>query len=117
MKRVVCRILVFVIVSVIRHVKLTNIWILKIIPAKKSLIGKLVLACEDEILNTTQTSLDDKKVTRGENNCLIHTISLIIICLLLLTVSIAWYYYYTRNWVNKEYKISYWYKMTNFKRY
>ena len=117
MKRVVCRILVFVIVSVIRHVKLTNIWILKIIPAKKCLIGKLVLACEDEILNTTQTSLDDKKVTREENNCLIRTISLIIICLLLLTVSIAWYYYYTRNWVNKEYKISYWYKMTNFKRY
>ena len=29
---------------------------------KKHLFGKLVLACEDEILNTTETSLDDKKV-------------------------------------------------------
>ena len=31
---------------------------------KKFLFGKLVLACEDEILKTTETSLDDKKVTR-----------------------------------------------------
>ena len=30
---------------------------------KKRLIGKLVLVCEDEILNITETSLDDKKVT------------------------------------------------------
>ena len=28
---------------------------------KKRLFGKLVLACEDEILNTTETSRDDKK--------------------------------------------------------
>ena len=46
---------------------------------EKLLFGKLVLACEDEILNTIETSLDDKKVTCKENNCLIHTISLIII--------------------------------------
>ena len=31
---------------------------------KKFPFGKLVLACEDEILKTTETSLDDKKVTR-----------------------------------------------------
>ena len=31
---------------------------------KKFLFGKLVLACGDEILKTTETSLDDKKVTR-----------------------------------------------------
>ena len=30
---------------------------------EKHLIGKLVIECEDEILNTTETSLDDKKVT------------------------------------------------------
>ena len=30
---------------------------------KKRLIGKLVLACENEILNTTKTPLDDKNVT------------------------------------------------------
>ena len=29
---------------------------------KKHLFGKLVLACEDKIWNTPQTSLDDKKV-------------------------------------------------------
>ena len=28
---------------------------------EKRLIGKLVLACEGEISNTTETSLDDKK--------------------------------------------------------
>ena len=30
---------------------------------EKRLIGKLILGCKDEILNTTETSLDDKKVT------------------------------------------------------
>ena len=29
---------------------------------EKCLFDKLVLACEDEILNTTETSYDDKKV-------------------------------------------------------
>ena len=29
---------------------------------KKCLIDKIVLECQDEILNTTETSLDDKKV-------------------------------------------------------
>ena len=56
---------------------------------KKCLIVKLVLACENEILNTTETSHDDKKVTCEENICLIHTVSLVIICLLLLAVSIG----------------------------
>ena len=28
---------------------------------KKRLFGKLELVCDDEILNTTETSLDDKK--------------------------------------------------------
>ena len=40
---------------------------------EKRLIGKLVLAWEDEILNTTKVSLDGKKVTCKKNNSLIHT--------------------------------------------
>ena len=41
---------------------------------EKLLISKLVLECEDEILNRTETSLDDKKVTCAKNNCRIHTV-------------------------------------------
>ena len=37
---------------------------------KERLIGKLVLDCEDELLNTTETLLDDKKVICGRNSCL-----------------------------------------------
>ena len=44
------------------------------------------MSCEDKILNATETSLDDKKVTCKENNCLIHTILLVVKCLLLLAV-------------------------------
>ena len=44
---------------------------------KKHLFGKLVLACEDEILNTPETSLNDKKATCEKSNCLLHTIPLI----------------------------------------
>ena len=51
---------------------------------EKDLINKLVLTCEDEVLNTTETTLDDDKATIEKYNCLIHTISLVIICLLLL---------------------------------
>ena len=56
-------ILVYVIVSVIMHLKLMNIQILQIAHVKKGLFGKLGLACEDEILNTNETLLNDKKVT------------------------------------------------------
>ena len=52
---------------------------------QKCLLGKLVLACDDEILNTTEKSLDDKKVTCEKNNCLFHTISLVIMPFLLLS--------------------------------
>ena len=61
-KVIICGILVRVIVSVIRHVKLTNIFEMKNCSWEKRLFGKLVLACEDEILNTTETSLDEKKL-------------------------------------------------------
>ena len=50
---------------------------------EKSLIDKLVEVCEDEILNATEASLDDRKVTREKINCLIHTVSLVVICFLL----------------------------------
>ena len=70
---------------------------------EKRLFGKLVIACEDEILNATKTSLVNKRGTPEKNNCLIYTISLIIVCLLVLVVIfVIWYYYYTRDWINKE---------------
>ena len=49
---------------------------------EKRLIDKLVLECEDEILSTTETLLNDKKVANSKSNSLMHTISLVIICLL-----------------------------------
>ena len=43
-----------------------------------------------------------------KNNCLIHTISLVIMCLLLIAVdSIGCYYYDTRDWIKKEQVVSY----------
>ena len=61
-----CRILIHVVI--IKHVKLTNIQILKVVLAKKILMGKLALECEDEILNATNTLLNDKKVDWTEIN-------------------------------------------------
>ena len=49
---------------------------------KKRLFVQLLLTCEDEISHTTETSLDDKKVTCKKNNYLVHIISLVIIRLL-----------------------------------
>ena len=49
---------------------------------EKRLIDKLVLECEDEILSTTETLLNDNKVANSKSNSLMHTISLVIICLL-----------------------------------
>ena len=46
---------------------------------EKRLISKLILECKDEILNTTETLLNDKKVACAKSTCLIHTISLEII--------------------------------------
>ena len=48
---------------------------------EKHLVGKLVLRCEDEILNITEILLNDKKVTCEKSNCFIHTISSIMLCL------------------------------------
>ena len=62
---------------------------------EKCLIGKLVLACGGEILYITETSLADKNngINMWKNNCLINTISIIIMCfcyyLLFLLVAIT----------------------------
>ena len=53
---------------------------------EKRLFGKLALACENEKLITTETSLNNRKVACEKSNCLIHTISLAITCLLSLVV-------------------------------
>ena len=66
-------------------------------------IGRLVLKCEDEILKTTKTLLNDKKVVCAKSNCLIHNISLVMICLLLsVVICIRSCFCYTRNCNKKE---------------
>ena len=55
------------ILSVIKHVKLVRISILKTAYAKKHLFGKLLLVCQNEILNTTKSLTIDKK---SKKNCL-----------------------------------------------
>ena len=82
---------------------------------KKRLFGKLVLPCDDKILNTTEgtmkdlinaTIIVDKKETCEKNNCLLHNkhlISLIFIRLLLLgVISVSCYYYCTKYWLKNE---------------
>ena len=67
-------------------------------------LNKLVLECEDEMLNTTDTiSIADKKV-KCKNNCLIYItiIVLSIMCLILLAIVFISCYYYTKYWVKKE---------------
>ena len=93
-----------------------NIKNIKNCSCEKRLIGKLVLGCEDKILTTTKTSPYNKRVTCEKRNCFNHTILLAIIRLLFLAVaSIGCYYYYTRDWMKKEYLVSYWYKMNRLK--
>ena len=53
---------------------------------EKRLIDKLIVECEDEILNTTKTLLNDIKVACAKKICLFRIISLVIMCLLLLVV-------------------------------
>ena len=36
-----------------------------------NLIGNLVLECEEEILNATENSLEDRNVVLARNNCFI----------------------------------------------
>ena len=47
---------------------------------EKHLFGKLLLACEDEIFNTTETSLDDNKVTKPSHGFIRNYTLVIISC-------------------------------------
>ena len=59
-KEIICGILVHVVVSGIKHVnKYFKYLDIKTCPCEKRQIGKLVLECQDEVLNATV----DKKVT------------------------------------------------------
>ena len=69
---------------------------------EKCLVSKLALECEDEILNRTETLLNDKKVTYAKSNCLIRTTSLVIICLCLLVVICVSCYFYQRKYRSKK---------------
>ena len=53
------------------------------------------LNATDEALNTTETSLDHKKVTFEKNNCVVYAMSLVLICLLS-SVFFSISCYYTR---------------------
>ena len=65
---------------------------------KKPLFRKNVLEYGNGVLNTAETSLVDKKVMCEIINYLIHPISLIIICLLLLVViSVSCFFHYIKH--------------------
>ena len=52
--------------------------------------------------------IDDKKVTCAKNNRVIHTVLLVFMSLLLfIVISVDCYFYYTRDWIKKEYALSY----------
>ena len=62
---------------------------------------------EDKILNTTETLLNNKKVTYAKSSCVMYTISLVIICLLLLVVIwlkqiVSCYFYHLRYWPKQK---------------
>ena len=62
-KMVTCGILVHVIASLTRHLKIDEYLNIKNCSCEKTLFGKLVLACKDETLNKTEAWLNDTKVT------------------------------------------------------
>ena len=64
-KLIICGILARVIASVIEHANETYVDT-KNCSCEKHLFVKLVSPCEGEILNTTETSSDDKKVTSAK---------------------------------------------------
>ena len=57
----------------------------------------MALECEDKILSTTETLLNDKRAAYAKSICLIHTKSLVIICLFwLVVIYVSCYFYYTK---------------------
>ena len=71
-KMMIYGILVRKIESVIKARKTDEYLDIKNCLCKKHLSDKLILASEDEILSTTETSLVDKNVACENNNFLIH---------------------------------------------
>ena len=66
---------------------------IKICSCEKRLFGKLILAC----------LLNDKKVICKKINCLIQTISLVIICpLLVAVICVSFFFYYTKYQSKKK---------------
>lgn len=56
------------------YLHLKNCWY------EKGIIGKLVLTCKDEILNTTEVTLIvDKRSSMQESNCFVDTVSLVLL--------------------------------------
>ena len=55
------------------------------------------IQCEDERLNKTETSLNNKYVACAKSDCLIQTISLVIIYFLLLVVNCISCYFYNKK--------------------
>ena len=67
---------------------------------EKRLIWKLVL---DEILNTYEILLHDKKDACAKSSCLIHTVLLVITNLLLLALTcVSCYFYFTKYWSKQK---------------
>ena len=64
---------------------------------ERNLFGKLVLECENQMSNTTETLLNERKVICEKSKCLPHAISLTIMGLLLLVViCVSCYFYYIK---------------------
>ena len=114
-KMIICGTLVRVLVNVMMHIKLTNIYILKLL-CEKCLFGKLILAYANKILNTVETTLVDKKETCEKNYSLIYTIlSVIILLFLLVVIFLSRYNYCTKDWVRKENSLSHQDEINNVK--
>ena len=71
---------------------------------QKRLIGILVWECKDEVLNTMETLLNDKKVAYAKSNYFIYTILLEITYLLLsVAICVSCYFYYTKYQPKQKY--------------
>ena len=72
---------------------------MKCCSCKKRVFGNLLLVFEDAILNATEVTEKEFNCTTSvfhKNNCLIHTMLLVIIYLLLI-LFISYYQYYTKH--------------------
>ena len=102
-------ILIRVLVSLIRHVKLKHIPILKIVHVKTSIFWFINNSCKDEILNTTETSRVVNKESMWKkiwhyfiNNYVLNIIS----CIVIISF-INCCYFCTKHWIKKEHILLY----------